>query len=276
MFFKHVSYLKGLIFTKRPSFTWGVIEVEAMFGKIYAFEDDVITNQIISFGAHTRPELAFLMSVVQSGDTVFDIGGHIGTFAIPLAQRIGTAGHLLVVEGNPRNFELLCRNIDRLHLRHIAFPYQAVIGAATKRYSARSLSQNTGASYFLPTDEAEGFPAIKLDDLVVAHYAPRIVKIDIEGLEVAALREAPMLLALRPILYVEVAVEQLKRYGATLEELNELLQEHGYRLFRNVGKRNDRRDEFFVQELSSLSQGGEFFDVLALHCTDPRLQYLVV
>jgi hypothetical protein len=35
-------------------------------------------------------------------------------------------------------------------------------------------------------------------------------------------------------------------------------------------------DEFCVQELSSLSQGGGFFDVLALHRADPRLQYLAL
>jgi FkbM family methyltransferase len=276
MFFEYLFHLKGLIFPKRPFFASNIIEVDAIFGKVYAFADDVITNQMISFGAHTRPELAFLMSVVQSGDTVFDIGGHIGTFAIPLAQKIGTAGRLLFVEGNPRNFELLCRNIDRLRLRHIASPCQAVIGPTTKRYSARSPRQNTGASYFLPTDGPEGVPAVSLDHLLAAHYAPRVVKIDIEGLEVAALREAPMLFALRPILYIEVAVEQLKRYDTSLEELNELLQENDYRLFRNVGARNGPHDEFSVQELSSLSEGGGFFDVLALHRADPRLQYLAL
>jgi hypothetical protein len=111
---------------------------------------------------------------------------------------------------------------------------------------------------------------------VTAHYAPRVVKIDIEGLEVAALREAPVPLALRPILYVEAAADHLKRYGASLDELDELLQEYGYRLFKNVGARNGAHDEFCVQELSSLSQGGGFFDVLALHRADPRLQYLAL
>jgi hypothetical protein len=87
MFSKHISYLKGLIFSKTPFPASNIIEMDAMFGTVYAFADDLVTDQMISFGAHTRPELAFLMSVVQSGDTVFDIGGHIGTFAIPLAQK---------------------------------------------------------------------------------------------------------------------------------------------------------------------------------------------
>ena len=271
---KRVSYLKSLVFPEKRLPASDVIEVNAMFGKIFTFANDIITNQLVSFGAHTRPELAFLMTVVQSGDAVFDIGGHIGTFAIPLAQKIGEAGRLLIVEGDPRNFELLCRNIERLGLGNIALPCHTVIGPSKKRYLVRNRSQNTGGSYFLPSDTPGGIPAVSLDDLVLAHYSPRVVKIDIEGLEVAAFRDSPILLNLRPILYVEVAGDQLKRYGASVEELNEILQTHDYRLFRNVGARNGTLDEFVVQELSSLSEGGNFFDVLALHREDPRLQHL--
>ena len=79
-----------------------------------AFANDLVTNQIKKFGAHTRPELAFLLSVVDEGDAVFDIGGHIGTFAIPLAQKVGPSGRVLVVEPSPSNFTLLSRNITRL------------------------------------------------------------------------------------------------------------------------------------------------------------------
>ena len=271
---KRVSCLKSLVFPEKRLPASDVIEVNAMFGKIFTFANDIITNQLVSFGAHTRPELAFLMTVVQSGDAVFDIGGHIGTFAIPLAQKIGEAGRLLIVEGDPRNFELLCRNIERLGLGNIALPCHTVIGPTKKRYLVRNRSQNTGGSYFLPSDGPGGIPAVSLDDLVLAHYSPRVVKIDIEGLEVAAFRDSPILLNLRRILYVEVAGDQLKRYGASVEELNEILQTHGYRLFRNVGARNGTLDEFVVQELSSLSEGGNFFDVLALHREDPRLQHL--
>ena len=180
----------------------------------------------------------------------------------------------MIVEGDPRNFELLCRNIERLGLGNIALPCHTVIGPTKKRYLVRNRSQNTGGSYFLPSDGSGGIPAVSLDDLMLAHYSPRVVKIDIEGLEVAAFRDSPILLNLRPILYVEVAGDQLKRYGASVEELNEILQTHDYRLFRNVGARNGTLDEFVVQELSSLREGGNFFDVLALHREDPRLQHL--
>ena len=87
--------------------TAALIEIPTIFGPIVAFENDFITNQIIKFGAHTRPELAFLLSIVRPADLIFDLGAHIGTYAIPLAQKVGIAGKLLAVEGSPNNYSVL-------------------------------------------------------------------------------------------------------------------------------------------------------------------------
>src|SRR5438045_8573886 len=108
------------------------IEVNSIFGPLEVFSGDLITEQIVSFGAHTRPELAFLISVIRPGDDVFDIGGHVGTFAIPMAQNIGPTGHLLVVEAYSKNLALLRRNLSRLDLK--AHVVQAVIGNPPTRY----------------------------------------------------------------------------------------------------------------------------------------------
>ena len=64
-------------------------EVDTIFGRIRAFPGDLITEQLVSFGAHTRPELAFLLNMVDEGDGVFDLGAHIGTFALPIARKVG-------------------------------------------------------------------------------------------------------------------------------------------------------------------------------------------
>jgi FkbM family methyltransferase len=245
------------------------VEVDSIFGRIEAFPNDLATNHIVSFGAHTRPELAFLLSIIRPGDNVFDIGGHIGTFAIPIAQKVGASGHVLVVEGFSANFELLRRNIYRFNLGHIAYPIRAVIGNVTKRYAAVQ-KPNSGATFFIQ-DEG-GVSATSIDDLLLAHFVPRVVKIDIEGLEFAALSASPNLLAHGPILYVEVSGEQLRRSGSSINELNDLLKTYGYRLFRNIGDRNASHDDFVVRELYCLADGGNFFDVLAIHRQDSRLQ----
>ena len=243
------------------------VELESIFGRIEAFPNEVVTNQILSFGAHTRPELAFLLSVVCPGDAVFDIGGHIGSFAIPIAQKVGASGRVLIVEGSSTNFDVLRRNIDRLNVGHIAHPIHAVIGSTTTRYAIQRSERNSGAHFFIPDEE--GVSATRVDDLLT-HFVPRVVKMDIEGLEFAALKASPNFFGSRPILYLEVFAQQLRRSGSSVEELNGLLKGYGYRLFRNVGDRNASHDNFIVRELCSLRDGN--YDILAIHEDDPRLR----
>ena len=256
----------------------GLIEVDSIFGRIEAFENDLVTDQIVAFGAHTRPELAFLLTFVDAGDSVFDLGAHIGSFAIPLAQKIGPRGRILVVEGLPETFVVLERNMRRLVPSGGAALVNVLIASASQRYAAQTPQGNTGANFFAPTvgDEGVAVPATTLDALCNAHFFPRIVKIDLEGFEVFALEGGRELLARRPIIYAEVADQLLRRCGASVAQLDALLQGHGYRYFRNVGDRNAAHDRFIVAELPTRAAGGDFFDVLAIHRDDERLGRVVV
>jgi FkbM family methyltransferase len=250
-----------------------LIEVDTIFGRIEGFQDDLITDHLIAFGAHTRPELAFLLSMVEDGDDVFDIGGHIGTFAIPLAQRVGSAGRILVVEAAPANFAVLTSNFDRIVPAGTIRLHNALIAPPLLAYAMRVGNRNTGASYFMPTTAGDPIhvPTTTLDALCETYFVPRVVKIDIEGFETFALAHAPKMLAQRPIVYAEVADGQLRRHQSSLAELDQLLRSHGYRLFRNIGDRNGRHDDFRPRQLACLAEGGDFFDVLAVHEDDTRL-----
>jgi FkbM family methyltransferase len=254
-----------------------VVEVEATFGRIEAFADDLITSQIVAFGAHTRPEVAFLLSMVDAGDDVIDLGGHIGSFALPLAARIGSRGRIVIVEGLPETFTVLERNVRRIAPTAAVTTVNVLIALPDRHYAARTPDGNTGATYFLPAtnDGPVQVPVMSLDALCRAHFFPRVLKIDLEGFEEIALRDAPELLSRQPIIYAEVADQLMRRNGSTVEQLDRLLRACGYRLFRNIGDRNAAHDNFTVEELPELGAGGDFFDVLAVHRGDERLSRLL-
>ena len=98
-----------------------------------------------------------------------------------------------------------------------------------------------------------------------------MIKIDVEGMELAALRTAEKLLAQRPMLYLEISAEHLARHGASPTEVEALLRGCGYRFFRNVGERNSSHDGFILRALELLEEGGSFFDLLAIPEGHPRL-----
>jgi hypothetical protein len=98
-----------------------------------------------------------------------------------------------------------------------------------------------------------------------------LIKVDVEGFEVIALSASRAIPEIKPILYAEVSARSLRRMGNTIAEFDGLLRGCGYRLFRNVAPRNAKSDNFEVRELARLTDGGDFFDVLAIHASDERL-----
>jgi hypothetical protein len=81
-----LKHWRDRLASQRPT----TVEVQSIFGPMTAFAGDFATRQIEQFGAHTRNEVALLRSFVKAGDLIYDVGAHIGTFAIPLHSRPGT------------------------------------------------------------------------------------------------------------------------------------------------------------------------------------------
>jgi FkbM family methyltransferase len=268
--------LRNLRTRMRPSGVEALeeIEVEAVFGKILAFKRDLITRQILNFGAHTRPELAFLLSMIDAGDKVFDIGAHIGTFAIPIARKTRESGRVLAVEADRRIFDVLVENIAQNGLTHVVTMRNVLIAPAAAAFTATHVTDNTAATFFVADHRGKAVRHSTIDELTTDTFFPNLIKIDIEGMEAWALRNSSFIAEYKPIVYAEISESQLGRYGATIADLDRTFRELKYRLFRNTGERNAANDDFTVTELGSLTEGGTFFDVLAVPDTSPRLSRL--
>jgi FkbM family methyltransferase len=253
----------------------GTVLVQSIFGPLVAFDGDHATQQIKTFGAHTRNEVALLSSFVEANDLVYDVGAHIGTFAIPLAKAAGRRGRLIAIEADPENFSLLQENLDRQGLIGRVTPLLALAGGQGLRYRKLRVEAHTSATCFMPDPDGEVMATLRLDDLQERLGETRrvaIIKADVEGMELAVLRSAELTIARdRPILYVEISVQQMARYAITMDDVQGFLRRHDYRFFRNVGDRNSSHDRFKLTELRRLQDGGNFYDVLAIPAGHHRL-----
>jgi FkbM family methyltransferase len=237
------------------------------YGIFYAVVDDLITRQLVDFGAHTRNELAMLLEHVETDDVFVDIGAHIGTFAIPVAKKLGTHGKVLAIEGYRETFSILVRNLGANGLAHKVQPLCAIVGQGAKQKLQRvDVDGNTGAGFYAP-DEKSGHEAVDARALISAYgfARPDFLKIDIEGMELSVLESITSIIAAhRPKLYVEVVADQLARFDASISDLDAFLRSFDYRFYRNIGERNSPNDHYIKTELLSLDEGGGFFDLLAL------------
>ena len=242
--------------------------MQSIFGPMTAFAGDFATRQIEQFGAHTRNEVALLRSFVNAGDLIYDVGAHIGTFAIPLALAAGENGRVIAIEADAESLALLRQNLVSLGLQSRVTPRLGIAGGRDISYRRVGVARHSSATYFVPDPKGVAMPVIALDDLADRSIPPRrvaMIKIDVEGMELAVLQSAAKTIARdRPVLYVEISIAQMARYGVTLPEVAAFLAPYDYRCFRNIGDRNSTHDGFEVVELGDLHEGGEFYDLLAV------------
>lgn len=177
------------------------------------------------------------------GGTVFDVGAHVGLVGIEVAARRGAAGVTVhAFEPNPVNAASLRRNLERnpgldLMLNEVAVGErdgEARIGWAavgTDLAGSRIVSPEQASG--LAGAEVRGVRMITLDGYVAARRIERVdvVKLDVEGHELAVLDGASRLLAGQRVgcLVCELNDVYLGAQGFGREDVVRKLRQWGYR-----------------------------------------------
>ena len=168
-------------------------------------------------GARPGPDHTGRNVMPRSNDVVWDIGANCGVFAMAAA---GLGAQVLAVEPDPFLANALVRARAanpglRLEVLAAAIDDKSGIGTLGVRRRRPRLERPQGLRRQLcavrPIHGTHADPTLRLDDLL-AISVPTVVKIDIEGAEVIALRGATKLLAeVRPTLIVEVDLSLVGR-----------------------------------------------------------------
>lgn len=197
---------------------------------------DAVQRSIYFFGSY-EPELcAFLEAVVTPGAFFVDCGANCGQFTLLAAAR---GASVLAVEPEPNNWQDLKRNIaangfnDRVEVVNACLGDQE--GAVSFYVNASEFPNiNRGAHSLKPHSDWPSreirVPMVTLDSLL-ADRKPTLIKFDIEGAELLALRGAQETLARNsPILVLEASEFAARYLGYSTVELKEWLIAHDYRL----------------------------------------------
>jgi FkbM family methyltransferase len=251
--------------------------VDTPFGSFDSFEGDFITQHLVEFGAHQRSDLAVLLSFVQPGDCVLDIGAHIGTFSVPLGKAVGRTGRVVAFEPVAEHFGLLERNIESNDLLDIVQPVRAVVALGNQQLHVHRVEGNTGATSFLGLEgeSAADIPIVSLDGWWKSSGARpssvEAVKIDVEGMEHEVLSSGAYLIdTFRPVVLFEVDTAGRQ---PPLKALDAFFASRGYRLFVNLAGRNLPTDTFKLARLrrvALLSRAQVILDVVAVDPASER------
>jgi FkbM family methyltransferase len=181
-----------------------------------------------AYKAYTdRAERQLLKKILFQGDVVVDVGANIGIYSEFLCRCVGPIGLVHSFEPSPDNFRLL--SSATRHLSNVRLT-QAAVGersGESKLYISDKLNVDHRA-YKTDGDSRRAIPTqmVALDDYFKSGQRIDLIKMDIQGYELHALRGAQRVLHENPDinLLLEFWPAGLAQAGVGWEELVEMLQ----------------------------------------------------
>jgi FkbM family methyltransferase len=182
-----------------------------------------------------EPEVQLLRRLLRPGDVFVDGGAHVGVFTLLAAALVGETGRVVACEPVPENVRLLRANIA-LNRYHWVDTHMVALGAEAGRAELFSFGSGSALGSFAPAvpDGSRRLTvAVRTLDELAAPFAPnvRLVKLDVEGAELLAVRGASALLESKADFLLELEPEHLARQHARVEDIERLFSEAGYRGF---------------------------------------------
>ena len=161
-----------------------------------------------------RALTAVFESLISPGDTVVEVGAHVGYFTLVAAKRCGEHGKVVAFEPDPHNYSILLKNVQANHLNYVDAVQAAVAdqtGEFTLHLAGSSFMHSLGEVASDPKAEKVRVKCVTLDDFTAKFpIEPSVIKIDIEGAEPRAFAGMRSLLARLP--RVNMIVEFLPHY----------------------------------------------------------------
>jgi FkbM family methyltransferase len=223
---RHVVQLSNHDFLGRTWYGWS----------IFPGDDVGLLSWMLDGSALIEPGIAkVLSSLIADGDTVIDVGAHIGTLAIPAARNVGSKGLVIAIEPLPRAADIIRRSssINGMAQR---VRVECCAAGATAGTARLHISDSLSLSSLLPINMESGTIEVKvcpLDDIVPANTTVSVVKIDAEAYEMQVWRGMQRILDDNPevALIVEFGPSHLKRAGVTIREWFDAFLSRGHRAF---------------------------------------------
>ena len=170
----------------------------------------------------------------KEGDTVIDIGAHIGRYTITSSKQVGNTGKVVAIEADPDNFQLLKRNIVLNNLTNVLSLNYAVFSTRTRmKLYEQSASAKYNSVMLARAAKTKNYVEVNadtLDSILKQNGINQVnwIKIDVEGAEFEVLKGSTKTLSGENVfLFMEIHnIADPSHYGNIVD----FLKRHNYEI----------------------------------------------
>jgi FkbM family methyltransferase len=187
-----------------------------------------------------------LAQYLRPGDTFVDVGANIGALSLTASGIVGEAGRIFSVEAHPQTVDYLRGNIKLNNAGNVtvihaaAGDHEGVVNFSSDRSDDQNRVTETGISVPLRT----------LDSLL-PDTPVRLLKIDVEGFELFALRGAERILQRTDMVYFESWESHFSKYGYSTPDVLEFLTMHGFEVNRPADYKSAKCENLLAVRLAT-------------------------
>ena len=142
-------------------------------------------------------EIEVVKKIIKKGDTVLDLGAHIGYYTLIFAKLVGDKGKVFAFEPEPNNFNLLKKNVEVNGYQNVVLIPKAV-SSKTGKHKLYISDERSGSYTIIETEKNQKYieiDSVCLDDYFVEFDGKiNFIKMDIEGYEGEAIKGMTSLL----------------------------------------------------------------------------------
>jgi FkbM family methyltransferase len=170
----------------------------------------------------------------KEGDTVVDIGAHMGRYTITSSKSVGSSGKVIAVEAHPYNYRILQHNLSLNKLTNVNALNWAVFSKKARlklylpdEYLGYTMHHSLMTNYLTAKYNKEierryiEVEADTLDNLLKSRGINQVdwIKIDVEGAEYEVLKGATEILSANKSISILVEVHGKDTYDPTMQLL---------------------------------------------------------